>query len=120
MFIECEIDGETILIETADNAEGAKIEGRDAQVAFPTWTSFKAWLDSKKEKIQNYSSEKLTRLVQTFTKHLYNSCSNLIDLPKPKLIQIEYSIGFAITGVVFIAKSSANSGIKVTMKWEPK
>ena len=116
MFIEFEIDGEMILVETADDVEEADLGVVHTDVAF-TWEDVKAWFRSKVKKINDYKPEKLINIIKKFTRYLYNSCSNFGQIPEPNEVAIEFSMGFSITGDVFIAKSTASSGIKVTMKW---
>ncbi|MFW9972392.1 MAG: CU044_2847 family protein [Candidatus Odinarchaeota archaeon] len=116
MFIEIEIDGEVILIETADNVEDADLGVVYTDVTY-TWEDVKSWFKSKIKTVKDYRPEKLINIIKKFTRYLYNSCSNFGQIPEPNEIDIEFSVGFSITGDVFIAKSTASSGIRITMKW---
>ncbi len=116
MYIEIDYEGEKLLIETADYAEKSTIEGYETEVG-AKWSDFKTWFKSKKQIVSDYSADKLTKLIEKFTTHLHNACLKFTNIPKPNEIAVEFSIGFSITGDVFVAKSTLNSGVKVSMKW---
>ncbi len=116
MFVEIDIEGEKILIENADNILESDLEGFDIEVAKKK-ENFTDIFNSKVKKASEFKLGKLTRLIKKFTKYIYGSCTNIQEIQKPDELTLEFSVGFSITGNVFIAKSTANSSIKVAMRW---
>lgn len=117
MFVEIEIEGEKILVENADDIVETDLEGLELEAAVIK-ESLTDLFRSKVRKATEFTLEKLTNLIKKFAKYIYNSCTNIQEIQKPDELTLEFSVGFSITGNLFIAKSTANSGIKVAMKWK--
>ena len=66
------------------------------------------------------SAETMSRTVKAYCSVLMNSIKELPDVIMPRMVRAEFGLKLSPEGKVFVAKSSGEASIKITVEWQAK